>query len=110
MSAAFVFGLALANQQTTVLLVPAVAWVLWLHRRQLAQERRTIGYAALAVVAGLVPYLYVPFAALGSSPTNWDSVHSVSAFMRLLLRSDYGGLTSQGGGGPMGSNGAVRAV
>jgi Gpi18-like mannosyltransferase len=73
LGAAVAYGLALTNQETAVLLVPAILWVLWLHRRQLGRERRTIGYAAtLAVVAALVPYVYVPLASLGHSPANWD--------------------------------------
>jgi Protein of unknown function (DUF2723) len=110
LGAAFVFGLAVANQQTAVLLAPAFVWMMWLHRQDLSRERRTIGYAAIAVVIGFLPFLYVPLAALGHSPTNWDYVRSVSAFWRLFFRGDYGGLTSQGGGAPTGSNVAVRTV
>jgi 4-amino-4-deoxy-L-arabinose transferase-like glycosyltransferase len=106
--AAFAFGLGLTNQQTIVLLAPAIAWLLWLHRQQLNRERRTIAYAAVAVVAGLVPYAYVPLAAMGHSPNNWDYVHSFPAFMRLILRTDYGGLISQGSGAPTGRNAVVR--
>jgi 4-amino-4-deoxy-L-arabinose transferase-like glycosyltransferase len=110
LGAAFAFGLGLTNQQTIVLLVPAIAWLLWLHRQQLNRERRTIAYAAVAVVAGLVPYAYVPLAAMGHSPENWDFVHSFSAFKQLLLRAYYGGVISQGSGGtPTGSNVAVRS-
>ncbi len=32
---AFVFGIGLTNQQTIVLMVPAIVWALWLHRRGL---------------------------------------------------------------------------
>jgi hypothetical protein len=108
--AAFAFGLGITNQQTIVLLVPAIVWMLWLHRRQLVKEWSTIGLAALAVVAGLAPYVYVPIAALGHSPDNWDYVHSVPAFARLLLRTDFGGLGAQGNAAATGSNVAVRAV
>jgi hypothetical protein len=106
--AAFVFGLGLTNQQTIVLLVPAIVWLLWLHRRQLSREWSTIGYAGLAIVAGLLPYAYVPLAAQGHSPDNWDYVHSLSAFMRLLLRTDFGGLGAQGTAAATGSNVVVR--
>ncbi len=94
-AAAFTFGLALSNQETSALLIPAILWLLWLHRSRVVRARRTIGYATLALLAGAFPYIYVPLAALGHSPTNWDYVHSFSAFMRLLLRKDYGGITSQ---------------
>jgi len=106
--AAFSFGLALSNQETSALLIPAIVWLLWLHRRDLLGERRTIGYAVLALIAGAIPYVYVPLAALGHSPTNWDYVHSLSAFMRLVLRRDYGGIVSQGRGAATGSNPMTR--
>jgi len=108
--AAFAFGLALFNQETVFLLLPAIGWMLWLHRRVFRRQWTTIGLLVLAVIAGVTPYLYVPLAALGHSPTNWDYVHSVSAFFRLLSREDYGGLISQGGGAPTGSNAAVRTL
>jgi hypothetical protein len=111
LGAAFTFGLGLTNQQTIVLLIPAIMWVLWLHRRQLSREWSTIVFAVVAIFVGLLPYLYVPLAAQGHSPTNWDDVHSLSAFMRLLLRKDYGGLFAQGSGGtPVGGNVATRTL
>jgi hypothetical protein len=110
LGAAFVFGLAVSNQQTAVFLVPALVYLVWVHRQDLDRQWRTVGYAAVAVAAGFLPYLYVPIAALGHSPTNWDDVQSLSSFVRLFFRGDYGGLTSQGGGAPTGSNVAVRTL
>jgi hypothetical protein len=109
--AALVFGLGLANQQTVVLLAPAIVWILWLNRASLKRHPGTIGYALLAIVVGLVPYIYVPLAAMSHSPTNWDYVHSFSAFMRLLLRKDYGGSFAQGSGGAVtGGNVLTRTI
>jgi hypothetical protein len=110
LGAAFVFGLDLTNQQTVVFIVPAIVWVLWLHRSQLVQNRSTIGYAALAIVAGLIPYVYVPLAALGHSPFNWDDVHSFSDLVRLLFREDFGGAAAEGGGGLAGGNVITRSL
>ena len=54
--------------------------------------------------------MYVPLAALGHSPENWDYVHSIPAFFRLLFRTDYGGITAQGGGAAVGGNVFTRTV
>ncbi len=108
-AAAFVFGLGLTNQLTIALVGPAIAWVLFLRRRSLERRPGTIGWAALALLAGLLPYVYIPLASLGHSPDNWDYVHSWSAFVRLVERKDYGGVTAQGGGSAgSGSNAIVR--
>jgi hypothetical protein len=92
--AGLLFGVGLTNQQTMLLMAPAIAYVLWLNRRTLLADQKVIGWAALWVVAGLVPYLYVPFAAaFGHSPDNWDHASSLVNLFNLITRSDYGGTT-----------------
>ncbi len=107
---ALAYGLAVSSQGTAVLLMPAIVWMLWLHRRELNEQRKIIVYAVVAFLCGFLPYLYVPLVAAGHSPINWDYVRSVSSFMRLVLRDDFGGPLSQGAKGPTGSNAAVRMV
>ena len=107
---ALAFGLAVFCQGTAVLLIPAIVWMLWLHRKELNEQRKIVVYAVVAFLCGSLPYLYVPLVAAGHSPINWDYVRSVSSFMRLVLRDDFGGPLSQGATGPTGSNGAVRLV
>jgi 4-amino-4-deoxy-L-arabinose transferase-like glycosyltransferase len=89
--AALTFGLGLTNQQTIALLVPAIGYLLWLHRSALSRRPAIIGWSALAIGLGLLPYLYVPIAARGTTPWNWDYVRSLSAFVNLVTRHDYGG-------------------
>jgi hypothetical protein len=92
--AAGLFGLGLTNQQTVLLLAPAIAYVLWLNRRRLVVEPLLIGWSVLWIVVGLVPYLYVPLAAtFGHSPVNWDHASSLGSLTNLILRKDYGGTT-----------------
>jgi len=108
--AALAFGLALSGQETGVLLIPAIAWMLWIHRSELKQQRKVVGYAVLAFVGGFLPYIYIPFAAAGHSPINSDYVRSLPSFLRLVLREDYGGPFDQGLTGVTGSNFVVRTV
>lgn len=86
--AVLLFAVGLTNQQTILLLAPAFVLVGYLHRREL--EPRLIGAAAAAVAVGLLPYVYVPIAASRNPVLSWDDVHSVSAFVRLVMRKDYG--------------------
>ena len=102
----FLFGLSLCNQQTIVLFVPAFIvlagrgfWTLTGGGR-VAPERlaRSLGIAAAAFVAGLLPLLYLPIAASTNPAMNWGDPSSFSAFKRLVLRQDYGTGTLVAGG------------
>ena len=78
---ALLSGLAAPNQQTIVLLAPGllVLLVSGLRRLRRARPNRLIGLrlrdAAIAIgllVVGLLPYLYLPLAALGNPTLNWQ--------------------------------------
>src|SRR5262249_48712642 len=61
--AAFVSGLASTNQQTIVLLGPAVLFLLWTRRSALLARPRMLAASAGAFLVGLLPYAYLPWAA-----------------------------------------------
>lgn len=88
LGAVLLFGVGLTNQQTIILLAPAFVLAGFLHRKEL--RPRLVGTAAAALAVGLLPYVYVPIAASGNPALSWDDVHSVSAFVRLVTRQDYG--------------------
>ena len=72
------FAVGLTNQQTILLLAPAIGYVVWLNRRTLVANPIIVGWSVLWIVVGLLPYLYVPLAAtFGHSPDNWDHANSV---------------------------------
>ena len=85
--AAFIAGLALTNQQTIVLLGPAVCFLLWRNRAILLARPRIVIVCAAAFLVGLVPYAYVPWAAARHPAHNWGGVSSFSDFMALVTRS-----------------------
>lgn len=87
-AAALAGGLGAANHLTIVFLIPFVAVVAW-------RKRHAIGISAAllcgaAIVLGLTPYLYVPWAASRHPFLNWGNVASAHDLLRLFLRSDYG--------------------
>ncbi len=88
---AFVFGLSLTHHHLIVFLVPAMIYWLWGKKLRLSM--------IFWFVAGLVPYAYVYAAARGHSVVNWDRAVTVSNFIRLVTRADYGTFLSGGGFG-----------
>ena len=108
---ALVFGLALTNQQTIVLLVPAflvLAWFGWSALRRAGDGRslslRNVGIACGLFVAGLLPYLYLPIAASTDPVVNWGNPTSLGRFVDVVTRASYGS-TSLTAGGEKGSVG-----
>ncbi len=91
----FVFGLALCDQQTIALLVPGFAVLLWQGLRSSRGRRfplswRDLGLAVVAFAGGLLPFLYLPRAALGSPAMNWGDPDSLSRFIADVDRQNYG--------------------
>src|SRR5581483_3743926 len=48
-------------------------------------------FLVLLFLGGLLPYLYVPIAASHHPAISWDNASTLSNFLDLLLRRDYGG-------------------
>ena len=86
--AALLGGLGTANHLTTIFLVPFVAVAMW-HRRTSLRVTTLLACAA-AVLVGLIPYVYIPWAAAREPYVNWGSISSASGLVRHFLRADYG--------------------
>ncbi len=89
-AAFFVSGLALTNHQTIVLLGPAFCFVLWQRRSILFARPSLLAIGAAVFVVGLLPYLYVPWAAAHHPAHNWGNVSSFHDLLRLIARRSYG--------------------
>jgi hypothetical protein len=89
-AAAFVAGLAVANQQTIVLLGPAVCYLLWRHRLVLLAQPRLIIICAVAFGIGLLPYSYLFWAAARHPVWNWGGISSFSDVVAHVTRKGYG--------------------
>jgi 4-amino-4-deoxy-L-arabinose transferase-like glycosyltransferase len=101
----FVLGLALCNQQTIVLLVPAFAVLAWRGGAALARARavpraRDLALGLVALAAGLLPYLYLPLAASAHPVMNWGDPSSFHRFGADVLRKSYGTTSLTAGGEP----------
>jgi len=89
-AAALLSGLALTNQQTFVLFGPAVIFMLWQKRILLLARPSIIVACLIALLLGLLPYVYVPWAAARNPVLNWQGVASLPDFFKLVLRKHCG--------------------
>src|SRR5262249_54945110 len=78
------------NQQTIVLLGPAVLFLLWRNRRRLLARPRVLALAAAALVAGLLPYAYLFLAAARHPAMNWGDPSSLDNFLAVITRKHFG--------------------
>jgi hypothetical protein len=78
-----------------LLAAPVVAAVAWLALRgaDAAVWRRALLASAAALIAGLLPLLYLPLAARGEPPLAWGDPRTLSDVLALLARRDFGGGT-----------------
>lgn len=91
-AAVFVFGLALSHHHTILFLIPAFAYFIYSNRRNVHFFPYTvygIRYTG-SFLLGLLPYLYVYFAARTDPVINWENPQTMQGFIRLLSRAVYG--------------------
>ncbi len=80
----WVLGVSLGNHALTVLMIPAIVYLLWAeHGPRLFTLRRVAKCAALFVL-GLSIYLYVPIRAMANPPPHVNNPHSVGAMWAHL--------------------------
>jgi hypothetical protein len=86
---AFVCGLALTNQHTSVLfVVPVAAWVVLTNLTHYVADTPTL---LLMWLLGMSPYLYLPLSSLLFPSTNsWGKLHEWQGFWDHFLRKEYG--------------------
>ena len=85
-----VAGLGLANQLTCVFVAPI--GILGVVRAAREARPRVIALAALGLVLGLVPYLYLLIAPVHEA--SWGDLHGLGDVVHMFLRLDYGGPTN----------------
>lgn len=89
-AACFLFGLALTNHHTSLLLAPACGFLLWRQRSVLLSQPSLLLAGAVLFFLGLVPYAYIPWASAHHPIYNWGEVSSVRDFLNVVTRRSYG--------------------
>lgn len=94
---AFLFlGLAVFHHQTSLLLLPLYIALLWVNKMLPLKKWKNNLVLFCAFILGILPYVFVPFAALRGTPLNWDTASNLEGFIRLITRADYGTFTATG--------------
>jgi hypothetical protein len=99
-------GLSVCNQQTIVLLAPGLAVFLIggvlrirsLGGRWASRLVRDFAIGVGFLLAGLLPYLYLPIAAAGHPPAMWGDPSTLERFIAVVTRADYGSFALVAGG------------
>lgn len=85
-------GLALGNQLTVLFWLPFGGLWLLFANLYLVRQARVIAIAALALLIGLLPYLYLPIAAWWQPEVRWGDVTTISGLVRHVSRAEFGAL------------------
>ena len=86
----FLFGLALTNQHTSVLLAPAFCFLLWQQRSTFFAQPALLVACAAVFLLGLLPYAYIPWASARHPIHHWGEVSSLRDILRVIARRNYG--------------------
>lgn len=87
---ALFYGLSLTNNQTMLLFLPVVFILVIKTMYKSKSFFKKLLYCIAFFVLGLLPYIYLPIAASFHPPVNWNNPVTLQAFLKLVLRQDYG--------------------
>jgi len=87
----FVYGLSLTNHLLIVLLIPAILYFLWITDRNLLllKKPKVGGKMFLFLLAGLIPYIYLPIRGFQSPLIDWGNPVTLENFFRLITGKIY---------------------
>jgi hypothetical protein len=90
----FFLGLASFHHQTVLLLMPAYIYTFVKTGIVKLANIKELFVLSGTFFAGIVPYVYVFWAASRKTPVNWDDPSNFAGFARLITRADYGTFTA----------------
>lgn len=88
--AALAAGLGMADQQTIILLAPAILYVLARRAAALLRDPLLVRDAAVALALGLTPYLVLLVAAARHPVWSWGDLQGPGDLLAHIVRSSYG--------------------
>ncbi|MFZ1731138.1 MAG: DUF2723 domain-containing protein [Bacteroidota bacterium] len=89
MITAGLLGLSFSNHMSTIFLLPALLLLLVLTHRRSVEFWKNLGFAAVAFMAGLLPYLYLPIRAASHPYLNWGNPATFEKFFWHLSGKQY---------------------
>lgn len=84
-----VFGLGLSNHHSMLVLIPVFALYALLVDRRFFASWKNLAAGVGALVAGLLPYLYLPLASLANPVLDWGNPENLTNFFRTISRHQY---------------------
>lgn len=87
-------GLAVFQHQTSILLVPAFMYIVTSKNRKIFNDKGLLFKLLFSFCLGILPFIFIPFAAFRKTPINWDDPVNVHNFLQLITRADYGSFTA----------------
>jgi hypothetical protein len=79
-------GLAVANHQLSILLLPTALYLFWLFRSEMNKPVRFWVTIGLLYCIGLLFYLYLPIRAAANPPLNWGDPDTFGKFFETVLK------------------------
>ena len=106
----FFLGLSLTHHHIILFSFPFFILLWWEYRKKIELSLKTLFLSALSFVVGLLPYLYVPFAASRNPVVNWENAVTVRGFIDLITRARYGTFTAVSDLNPVGGFDRLKQV
>ncbi len=86
-------GLAVFHHHTSLLFIPAFFYLMRSTDKKFLTLKNLLKIG-LIFSLGVLPYMFIPIAALRQTPINWDNPVNIQNFIRLITRADYGTFTA----------------
>ncbi len=85
----YVWGLAMGNHMSIVLLLPMVAYLFYRGRMWEREKWRTIFFSVAAFILGFSIYLYIPVRSVQDPILNWGNPANLESFIRHISAWQY---------------------
>lgn len=88
------WGFSVFHHHTAILLGPAFLFFIYKVGNKSLFKNFLLVKAGFFFLIGIIPYVFVPFAAMRETPINWNNPQTLGNFIRLMIRADYGTFTA----------------
>lgn len=86
----FLSGLTVTNHHTAMIFIPFGIFVIWSVDPKFLLNTRKVLIGTILVMAGLLPYLYLPIASSFNPLMDWGDPDNWTNFWRVVSRHQYG--------------------
>lgn len=90
----FSAGLSLSHHEIIILVFPSILLLVVASNTKVIKKPLELLKCFTFFLVGLLPYVYIPISASHNPPVNWDNAINFKNFLHLVLRRDYGWVSS----------------